>query len=116
MDPYVVLSCLTALLVGLLAGYLGVRLIDRSRLDGVQLRAQEILRVARDEAETLKKEAELRAKDDLYQQREALSKEMEQVRNELREQERRLDKREDGLEEKSPRPTTAQTPSEGKVV
>ncbi len=102
MDPLlvVVLSCLTGA-AGAAAGYVGVRLVDRARLRGVQSRAEEILRAARDEAEKLKKEAELRAKDDLYQQREALNRENEQVRGELREQERRLDKREDSLEEKS---------------
>jgi ribonuclease Y len=102
MDPLlvVVLSCLTGA-AGVAAGYVGVRLVDRARLRGVQSRAEEILRAARDEAEKLKKEAELRAKDDLYQQREALNRENEQVRGELREQERRLDKREDSLEEKS---------------
>src|SRR5213078_671072 len=97
----VVLSCLASLLVGLLAGYAGVRLIDRSRLKGVRQDADSIVRAARDEAETIKKEAELKARDDLYQQREAFNRETEQVRGELREQERRLDKREDSLEEKS---------------
>jgi ribonuclease Y len=102
MDPlfYVVLSCLTALL-GLVLGYLGVRLIDRSRLKTIRIQADDILRAARDEAETIKKEAELKAKDDLYQQRETFKLETESVRGELREQERRLDKREDSLEEKA---------------
>src|SRR5262245_4953561 len=102
MDPplVVALSCLTAL-AGAAAAYAGVRLADRARLKGVHTRADEILRAARDEAETVKKEAELKAKDDLYQQREAFNRETEQVRGELRDQERRLDKREDGLEEKA---------------
>src|SRR5262245_9384680 len=95
----VVLSSLTGA-AGVVVGYVGVRLVDRARLKGVHTRAEEILRAARDDAETVKKEAELRAKDDLYQQRETLNRENEQVRGELREQERRLDKREDSLEEK----------------
>ncbi|MFO0845443.1 MAG: ribonuclease Y [Gemmataceae bacterium] len=102
MDPlYVVLSCAAAALAGLAAGWFGVRLTDRARLKGVHSRADDILRAARDEAETVKKEAELKARDDLHQLREAFNRETEQTRNELREQERRLDKREDGLEEKS---------------
>jgi ribonuclease Y len=102
MEPLlaVVLSCLTGL-AGVAAGYVGVRLVDRAKLRGVHARAEEIVRAARDESETIKKEAELRAKEDLFQQREAFNRETEQVRGELREQERRLDKREDGLEEKS---------------
>lgn len=101
MDPLlcVVLSCSTAL-AGLVIGYVIVRLLDRSRLRGVRVEAAQILRSARDEADTLRKEAELKAKDDLFQQRETLAREMEVIRGELREQERRLDKREDTLDEK----------------
>ena len=102
MDPLiaVVLSCSTCVF-GALLGYAGVRLVDRFRLKGVRFQAEEIVRAAREEADTIKKEAELKARDDLYQQREACNRETEQVRGELREQERRLDKREDSLEEKN---------------
>ena len=102
MEPLyvVVLSCLT-LVVGLLGAWVGIRLIDRYRLQDVRQQADVIVRAAREDAETIKKEAELKARDDLYQQREAFTRETEQVRGELREQERRLDKREDSLEEKS---------------
>jgi ribonuclease Y len=102
MDPLVVvvLSCLSVC-AGLALGFLGVRLMDRYRLRGVEARREAMLRAARDEAEALRKEAELRAKEDLLQQRESLTRETEVIRAELREQERRLDKREDGLEEKS---------------
>jgi len=102
MEPLyvVVLSCITAV-CGAVAGYVGVRRVDRVRLKSVHHQAEAILRGARDEAETIKKEAELKAKDELYRLREEFNRETEQVRGELREQERRLDKREDGLEEKS---------------
>jgi ribonuclease Y len=96
----VTLCSLTGLL-GAGAGYAVVRLRGRSRLSSIRVQADEILRGAREEAETIKKEAELKAKDDLHQQREAFQRETEQVRAELREQEKRLDKREDSLEEKS---------------
>jgi ribonuclease Y len=97
----VVVSCLAALLAGLLLGYAVARLLDRSRLKSLRTQAEEIARSARDEAEKIKKEAELKAKDDLYQQREEFKRETEQIRSELREQERRLARREDGLEEKN---------------
>ncbi len=97
----VVLYSSLAALLGLVAGYAAARLLDRSRLTNIRTQADAIVRLARDEAETIKKEAELKAKDDLYQQREAFNRETEQVRSELREQERRLDKREDSLEEKN---------------
>ena len=102
MEPLYVLliSCLAAL-IGLMLGYAGARLLDRSRLQSVRTQAEQIAKSAREEAEKIKKEAELKAKDDLYQQREEFKRETEQARGELREQERRLARREDGLEEKS---------------
>jgi ribonuclease Y len=98
MEP-LLYGCL-GLLAGLAGGYGGVRLVDRYRLKTIRTQAEEIHRIAREEAEKIKKEAELKAKDDLYQLREEFKRETEQGRNELRDQERRLDKREDGLEEK----------------
>jgi ribonuclease Y len=101
MEPLlcVLISCL-AVVVGLAVGYGLARLLDRTYLQGARMRAEEITRSAREEAEKFKKEAELKAKDDLYQKREELNRETEKIRAELREQERRLDKREDSLEEK----------------
>ncbi|HTU19170.1 MAG TPA: ribonuclease Y [Gemmataceae bacterium] len=96
----ILISCLAAL-VGLMLGYAGARLLDRSRLKSVRTQAEQIAKNAREEAEKIKKEAELKAKDDLYQQREEFKRETEQARGELREHERRLARREDGLEEKT---------------
>jgi ribonuclease Y len=95
----VIISCLAAL-GGLVGGFAGARLVSRSRLKTIRSEAAEILRVAREEADKVRKEAELKAKDDLYQQREEHKRETEQVRAELREQGLRLTRREDGLEEK----------------
>jgi ribonuclease Y len=102
MEPLfvVVISC-SAALVGLMLGYAGARLLDRSRLQSVRTQAEAIAKSAREEADKIKKEAELKAKDDLYQQREEFKRETEQVRAELREQQSRLARREDGLEEKT---------------
>ncbi len=102
MEPLyaVVLSCLMAV-VGVFAGYFVVRKIDRARLQGADSQCEELLRVARDEADTLRKQSELKAREDLFGLREAAKLETEQSRSEIREQERRLDKREDGLQEKS---------------
>jgi ribonuclease Y len=101
--PYhvVLISCLTAVILGLVIGYAFRLLLDRSRLHGVRSEAELILQRARDNAEKLEKEGELRARDELHALREEFKKETERVREELREQERRLDKREDSLEEKN---------------
>jgi ribonuclease Y len=100
-DPLAVLLAVSLGLLGVVVGYLGVRQLDRIRLQSFREQADAILRAGRDEAEKVKKEAELKAKDDLFKQREEVNKDMERARSELREQERRLVKREDGLEEKA---------------
>src|ERR1700689_3489788 len=96
----VILSCLAAVVLGLLLGYGSARLVVRSRLRAVTLQADDIIHQAREDADKVKKEAELKARDDLYQQREALNRETEQVGEELREDQRRLDNRGRSLEEK----------------
>jgi ribonuclease Y len=96
-----VLLCLAAALLGLLLGYGGARLLDRSRLNNAQARVAEITNQAVQKSESILKEAELQAKDELFRKREECNREMEQGRAELREQERRLDKREDNLDQKS---------------
>jgi ribonuclease Y len=99
--PSVVLSCLAALILGLVIGFACFRLLDRFRLQGVRSEADSILERARENAQKIEKEGELRARDELHSLREEFKKETERVREELREQERRLDKREDSLEEKN---------------
>jgi ribonucrease Y len=96
----VIYSCLAGL-IGLAVGFGAGRLLGRSRLQNMQMQAEEIKRTAQVDAEKIRKEAELKAKDDLYQKREELNREIEQARSELRQQETRLDKREDSLEEKN---------------
>jgi ribonuclease Y len=93
------ISCAAAV-VGFATAFIGIRLLDRSRLKQVGLQAETILRAAREEADKLRREADLKAKDDLFQQRQELLRETEQSRGELREQERRLARREDAQEEK----------------
>jgi ribonuclease Y len=101
MDPlYCVIISLVTALGGLVGGYTAARLLDRIRMKSVRLQAEEITRIALEDAEKVKKEAELKVKEELFQKREELERETEQIRAELREQERRLGKREDGLEEK----------------
>src|SRR5665213_123465 len=102
MDPLycALIGCLAAL-GGLVVGWLGAWLLDRSRLQGVHARAVEVAAAAKVEADQIVKEAELKTKDELYRKREEFNRETESTRIELRDQERRLDKREDGLEEKN---------------
>ncbi len=95
-----VLIVALAALVGLLLGYGGARLLDRTRLNNVRARVADLTTQAERGAETIRKRAEVDAKDEFYKKREEFNREMELARAELREQERRLDKREDALEQK----------------
>jgi ribonuclease Y len=95
-----VILALVAALVGVVCGYSGARILDRTRLRDAKARAEELERLAKERIENLEKEAELRAKDELFKKREEFNRDMEQARGKLAEQERRLEKREDSLEQK----------------
>jgi ribonuclease Y len=92
---------LVGLIVGIVAGYVGARAIDRSRLNSAQLRASEVLRDADKEAETIKKEALLQAKDKLFQARADMENEIRERRAEFSARESRLLKKEEHLERKT---------------
>ncbi|MCE9532865.1 MAG: ribonuclease Y [Planctomycetes bacterium] len=78
--------------------------VDEARvhdLEGqAQTRANDILELARKDAERLAKDAELRMKDDVFRKREDFNREMESLRTELRDLERRAEKREDAAEQR----------------
>ncbi|MEE9211570.1 MAG: ribonuclease Y [Phycisphaeraceae bacterium] len=91
-------------LVGIVVGGVGAVVIGR--LIGVRLltdarrQANDQLKAARAEAETLKKQLELDARNELAKLREAFERETTETRNELKENERRVAKREDNLDRK----------------
>src|SRR5262245_24411930 len=102
MDPLLcgICACL-ALVLGLLLGYGGARVVDRNRLNSTQAQAMGITEAAQREAENIRKAAELASKEEGFRQREVVEREAEDKRNEMREHERRLEKREDAIEQKT---------------
>lgn len=96
---------------GLTVGFAGVvigvivawglsKIIGRHAIGDARRQAQQVLKEANGEAETLKKQIELDARNDLAKRREAFEKETNKAHNELKEAERRLVKREDNLDRK----------------
>jgi ribonuclease Y len=98
--PFLI-PALVAVIVGLAAGYLAARILDKSRTQSAKSDAEEIMESAEKEAETIKKEALLQAKDKLFQSRQELEGEIKERRAELSAREARLLKKEENLERKA---------------
>lgn len=96
-----VVPALVVAVIGIGAGYLAARMLDKSRTQSATSRAEEILSAAGKEAETIKKEALLQAKDKLFQSKADLENEIKERRAELSSRESRLLKKEENLERKA---------------
>ena len=88
------------LVVGAAAALGLAKLLGLQTIVGAKRQAEQVLKDARSEAETLRKQIELDARNDLAQRREKFQGEINDSRNELREFEHRLAKREDALDRK----------------
>ncbi|MFC1835258.1 ribonuclease Y [Thermodesulfobacteriota bacterium] len=95
------IPALVAVMAGIAVGYIAARILDKSRIQTAKSDAEEILRNANKEAETVRKEALLQAKDKLFQAKAELEKEIKESRGELAQRESRLLKKEENLERKA---------------
>ncbi len=95
------IPALVAIVLGLSGGYAAARFLDKNRLQSAKADADELLKNAEKEAETIKKEALLQAKDKLFQARTELENEIKERRSELSARESRLLKKEENLERKA---------------
>jgi ribonuclease Y len=86
---------------GVAAGYGAARMLDKKWTQSAKADAEDIIRSARNEAETIKKEVLLQAKDKLFQDRSEFDNEIKERRAELSAREARLLKKEENLERKS---------------
>jgi len=77
-----------------------LRLLGAKIAGDARREAEQIIRAARADGETLKKQIELDTRNDLAKLREAFEREANQTRNEIKESERRITKREDNLDRK----------------
>ncbi len=101
MESTILVPALVAVITGAAAGYAAARVLDKSRIQTAKSDAEEIVKAATKEAETIKKEALLQAKDKLFQSRAELEKEIKERRDELAAKESRLLKKEENLERKA---------------
>ncbi len=100
MDNPVLIGLISAL-VGIVAGFLGLRFLDRRTKRDAETVAKDIRdRADRDAANRLK-EAELEIKEKALQHKAATEKELAKIREELRERERLLDKRQEVIEQQN---------------
>ncbi len=88
------------LAAGIAAAIVAGRLIGNHAVTGARRQAQQLLKEANAEAQTLSKQIELDARNDLAKRREEFQQQANQSRNELKDIERRLTKREDNLDRK----------------
>ena len=98
--PVATLLAIGCFVVGALAVFIIGRANGAKSLNEAKRQAEDLLKHARAEAETLRKQIELDARSDLAQRREEFERESNQTRNELKDIERRLTKREDSLDRK----------------
>jgi len=103
------IPALVAAVIGLAAGYVATRMLDKSRTQSAKSYADSIIQTANKEAETTKKEALLQAKDKLFQARTELENEIKERRAELSARESRLLKKDENLERKSSQIETKET-------
>jgi len=83
------------------AGYAAARILDKRRIQSAKVDADDLIKVAQKEAETIRKEALLQAKDKLFQAKADLENEIRERRTELSARESRLLKKEETLERKT---------------
>lgn len=88
------------LVVGAIITVLILKITGNKALGAAKTESENLLKTARNDAETLKKQLELDFRNELAKRREDFEKETDQARNEMKEHERRLSKREDNLDRK----------------
>ncbi len=91
---------LGGLVVGVAAVVILGKVAGKQVLGGAKREAEEVLRSARNEAQTIRKQIELDTRNELAKRREEFERETEKLREELKDAERRLVKREDNLDRK----------------
>lgn len=90
-----------ALVVGLIAGVLGVRALSGQSLARAKTEAKRLVERAEEEVRTAMQRAEVEGQKKMIAERERFESELSTQRDELREQERRLAKKEDQHERKA---------------
>lgn len=89
-----------ALVVGLVVGLLVLRIVTGQSMKKARGQADEVVRVAREQAATAAEKAQVDAQRTMLEQRQKFEKEAQTARDEIRETERRIAKKEDQIDRK----------------
>ena len=89
-----------AVLLGAAVGYLVMKTIDNSRINGVRNRANTILKEATETAERTKRDRITEAKDEIFKLRQEAERDIKERRGELQRAERKLEQKEENLDRK----------------
>lgn len=100
MDTTAWLGIGLAFVLGIVLGPIALRLATGASMKRARAEAEEVVRLAKDEARTLAQKAEVDAQKSAMQLREKLEKEAQAAREEVREAERRVAKKEDAADRK----------------
>ncbi len=87
--------------IGLLIGWFANTYFGKQSLASLKLKAQEILRNAENESETLKKEKILEASEESYQLKQKLEDEFRSRRQSLQSKEQELNERDNNIDRKA---------------
>ena len=99
MLTYIIVA-LVALLVGAVAGWIGLKQIEKRRVGIAKSESEKILEVARKESKSIVKEAELQARDTVFQAKLECDRETKEKQQELLSLEKRLIHKEESLDKK----------------
>ena len=88
-------------IVGIVVGFAIAWAMLKSKSNKAASNAEEIIRKAEHDAETIRKEAEVEAKDEAYKRKSELDREINERKREITQQENRIMQREDSLDKRA---------------
>jgi len=100
LSPAQLIAAGVGLLIGLMLGVLGVRILTGKTVTGAKAEGADLIRRAEEEARNSAEKLKLEAERSALERKEATDKELEIARNEFRDSERRIAKREDLIDRK----------------
>ena len=100
INPYIIITAVVAVLLGLLIGYVIRKNISEAKIGQAENLAKEILEKANRDSETVKKEKLLEAKEEIHRLRTEGERENKERRNEVQKYEKRVLQKEETLDRK----------------
>lgn len=99
-SPVLLIAAAVALVIGVVLGAIGARILASKTVSGAKAQAAELIRRAEDDAKNAAEKIQLEAERKALERKESADKELEAARGEIRDTERRIAKREDLVDRK----------------